>query len=47
MFKRQIINNLNSWKNSATHRPLVVRGARQVGKTTVINNFGQEFDNYL
>ena len=47
MFKRQIISNLNTWRLGTPHRPLVVRGARQVGKTTVINNFGQKFDNYI
>lgn len=42
MFKRQIIKELNKWRNNTSHLPLVVRGARQVGKTTVINNFGME-----
>ena len=28
-------------------KPLVLRGARQVGKTTIVNEFGQQFDNYL
>ncbi len=47
MFKRQIIKELNKWRNNTSHLPLVVRGARQVGKTTVINNFGMEFDNFI
>lgn len=29
------------------HRPLVIRGARQVGKTTIVHEFGNEFENYL
>lgn len=29
------------------HKPLILRGARQVGKTTVVNEFGSQFDNYL
>ncbi len=32
---------------SKVHKPLVLRGARQVGKTTLINQFSTEFDNYL
>lgn len=47
MFNRQIINDLKLWKNSSTHKPLVIRGARQVGKTTVVNQFSVEFKNYL
>lgn len=47
MFKRTIINDLEKWKSSDFHKPLVLRGARQVGKTTVINEFGGTFDNYL
>jgi len=47
MFERQIIAHLREWKNKSNRKPLVLRGARQVGKTTVINAFGKEFDNYL
>ncbi len=47
MFKREIINQLEKWKNDTGHKPLVLRGPRQVGKTTVVNEFGKTFDNYL
>jgi len=47
MFERQILSQLREWKNKDRRKPLVLRGARQVGKTTVINMFGREFDNYL
>lgn len=47
MFSRRIISKLESWKQSETHKPLILRGARQVGKTTVVNQFGAGFDNYL
>lgn len=30
-----------------TRKPLILRGARQVGKTTVVNEFGKTYDNYL
>ncbi|MDO4187222.1 MAG: AAA family ATPase [Bacteroidales bacterium] len=47
MFKRSIWNSLMAWKNSQKHKPLILRGARQVGKTTIVNEFGKVFDNYL
>jgi predicted AAA+ superfamily ATPase len=47
MFERHIIKHLRQWKESDRRKPLVLRGARQVGKTTVIDEFGKEFDNYL
>lgn len=46
-FQRNIMSGLLRWKNSAHHKPLVIRGARQVGKTTVINDFGRQFDTYI
>lgn len=47
MFRRNIINKLEAWKQDKKHKPLILRGARQVGKTTVVNEFGSQFDNYL
>lgn len=47
MFRRHILNKLEAWKANAKHKPLILRGARQVGKTTVVNEFGSQFDNYL
>ncbi len=47
MFERDILASLKQWKNDTHRKPLVLRGARQVGKTTLINEFGKEFDNYL
>ncbi len=40
-FKRHIINNLEKWKTSSNRKPLILRGARQVGKTTLINEFAK------
>jgi predicted AAA+ superfamily ATPase len=46
--KRFIESKLVDWKNSKRRKPLIVRGARQVGKTYSIENFGQEyFDNLV
>lgn len=46
-FRRDILVKLEQWRNSPLRKPLVLRGARQVGKTTVVNQFAQGFDNYL
>lgn len=47
MFKRTILSHLEQWKADSHRKPLVLRGARQVGKTTVVNEFSRQFDNYL
>ena len=47
MFKRKILEKLEEWKNANRHKPLILRGARQVGKTTLVNEFGSHFENYL
>lgn len=44
--KRLIIIDLIHWKNSANRKPLILRGARQVGKTYILKEFGKiEFSN--
>lgn len=44
---RKFYDELNSWKNSKNGVPLMVVGARQVGKTYIINKFCQEnYKNY-
>lgn len=46
--KRKIYNNLLQWKNKSDRKPLIVNGARQVGKSYILQEFGrQEFDNYI
>lgn len=47
MFGRDIIIELRHWAEKRNRKPLVLRGARQVGKTSVVNEFGREFENYL
>ena len=46
-FNRKIIPILNQWASYSDRKPLILRGARQVGKTTVINIFSKEFDQYI
>lgn len=47
MFKRAILSDLKQWKNNPERKPLILRGARQVGKTTAIDLFANEFDQYI
>lgn len=47
MFFRQIEVELEKWAAKPGRKPLILRGARQVGKTTVVHKFGKKFDNYL
>ena len=47
MLKRNIRDELIAWKNRADRKPLILRGARQVGKTTAIEMFSKEFENYI
>ena len=47
MFYRTAIDHLKAWANKENRKPLIIRGARQVGKTTVINMFSKEFDQYI
>lgn len=47
MFERNIFKRLREWSQRINRKPLILRGARQVGKTTVIHEFGKEFDDYL
>lgn len=47
MINRILINQLRDWKERSNRKPLILRGARQVGKTTLINEFSKEFPVYL
>jgi predicted AAA+ superfamily ATPase len=39
--KRNVTESLNIWKSSANRKPLILRGARQVGKTYILKEFGR------
>ncbi len=46
--KRKIYKQLIEWKNKKNHKPLIIFGARQVGKTYIIDEFCKnEFKNYV
>jgi predicted AAA+ superfamily ATPase len=40
---REKINELKRWKEDQFRKPLILRGARQVGKTWLLKEFGREF----
>jgi predicted AAA+ superfamily ATPase len=46
--KRTLYKNLLEWKSSTRRKPLLLQGARQVGKTWLINEFGKkEYNEYI
>ena len=49
MFKRKIYNKLLEWKNESDGRTaLLVEGARRIGKSTVVEEFGKnEYESYI
>lgn len=44
---RKALTELTSWKNRTGRKPLIVRGARQVGKTWLIREFAGQFGNLI
>jgi predicted AAA+ superfamily ATPase len=46
-FKRQIDNDLESWAKESKHKPLLLRGARQVGKSSAVKNLAKKFEFFI
>ena len=46
-FYRCAEEDLDQWKSSAYRKPLVLRGARQTGKTTLVRKFASSFDTFI
>jgi predicted AAA+ superfamily ATPase len=44
---RSIDRQLSAWKEDGKHKPLLMRGARQVGKSSAVRNLGRSFDIFL
>ena len=44
--KRDIINKFKEWKDAEKHKPILVKGARQIGKTWAMEEFGRECFDY-
>ena len=48
LMKRNAIQALIKWKNSEDRKPMVLKGARQVGKTWLMKSFGRDYyDNFV
>ncbi len=47
MFWRNILTTLQLWAHSGDRKPLVLRGARQVGKTVAVQLFADGFDGFV
>lgn len=47
MIERDALQYLRNWRFDRDRHPLVLRGTRQVGKTTIVNEFAREYDHYL
>lgn len=46
-YKRNIDDKLLEWKESPRRKPLLIRGARQVGKSTAVRNLGKGFKYFV
>lgn len=47
MYFRHILNELANWKESSNRKPLILRGARQVGKTTAVTLHAQSYPQFI
>ena len=46
-YKRLIDNVLLDWSSRNIHKPILLRGARQVGKSTAVKHLGEQFESYV
>ena len=46
-FRRDIIDRLVEWKNSDIHKPVLLQGARQIGKSWLMKKFGEEYFDHV
>ena len=47
MIQRKLLADLRAWLKKQNRKPLILRGARQVGKTTLVNMFAADFRQFL
>lgn len=47
IFRRNLYDTLLKWKLRQNRKPLLIRGARQVGKSTLVRAFADEFDHFI
>ena len=46
-YQRKIDQELSDWAKSENHKPLLLRGARQVGKTTAVRHLAEKFAHFV
>ena len=46
-YPRLIDNYLKEWALRPTRKPLLLKGARQVGKSTAVRELGKQFENFV
>ena len=46
-YTRLIDKYLKEWAENASHKPLILRGARQVGKSSAVRHLGKSFNNFV
>ena len=44
---RHIDDELIKWKEASSHKPLLIRGARQVGKSSSVRHLGSHFKYFI
>lgn len=47
MLKRKVDLFLKEWKENINRKPLIISGARQIGKTTSIREFGKSYESFI
>ncbi len=47
MLKRKIDQFLSEWKSNKNKKPLIIKGARQIGKTTSVREFGKQYKSFI
>ena len=47
LFERTLLKYLLSWKERVNRKPIIIRGARQVGKSTLVKQFGETYLNFI
>lgn len=45
--ERLLMNELVNWKNKKNRKPLIIQGARQVGKTWIMKEFGKRYYDHV
>lgn len=46
-YQRIIDQHLVEWTQRKEHKPLLLRGARQIGKSTAVRHLGEQFEHFV